>query len=79
MRFGNTAFRLFCSKIYPINKAFVTDLVKNIALNDFKKNLKKMEELGQCLSFPSDEVEEVIIEELKTYLDECFGNEVRLI
>lgn len=79
MRFGNTAFRSFCSQMYPINKAFVTDLLKNISLEEFKKSLIKMEKEGHSLGFSSNEVEEVITDELKTYLDECFGNEVRLI
>jgi hypothetical protein len=76
MRFGNTAFRNFCQKIYPINKSFVTKLLNNISLEAFKKSLKQMEQEGQSLGFSSNEVEEVITEELKTYLDECFGNEV---
>lgn len=79
MRFGNTAFRQFCSKIYPVNKAFVKKLVTRISLEGFKRSLKKMEEQGQILSFPSSEVDEVIKEELTTYLDECFGNEVNYI
>lgn len=78
MRFGNTAFRSFCQKIYPVNKAFVTSLLKNISLDEFKKNLQKMEEQGRDLGFASNEVEEVIIIELQTYLDECYGNEVTL-
>ena len=77
MRFGNTAFREFCKKMYPINQAFVAKLLKTISLESFKTSLKKMEEQGQVLSFSSDKVEEVITHELQTYLDECYGNEVQ--
>jgi hypothetical protein len=79
MRFGNTAFRDFCKKIYPVNKAFVEKLLKEISLNAFKESLQKMEEQGQSLGFASKDVDEVILEELKTYLDECYGNEVNNI
>lgn len=76
MRFGNTAFRGFCQKVYPINKAFVAGLLKSISLEEFKKSLQAMEEQGRDLGFASSQVEEVITVELATYLDECFGNEV---
>jgi hypothetical protein len=76
MRFGNTAFRNFCQKIYPINKSFALSLLSKINIEGFKNSLKKLEEEGKSLGFSSNEVEEVITEELKTYLDECYGNEV---
>ena len=79
MRFGNTAFRNFCQKMYPINKSFVEKLLTNISLDAFKKMLVQMEKEGKQLGFQSSEVEEVITQELKTYLDECFGNEVHYI
>ena len=79
MRFGNTAFRKFCIGLYEVNKHFVNKLMKVIPLTAFKSMIQEMESKGEIFKIKSEEVEEAVTEELKTYLDESFGNEVNII
>ena len=78
MRFGNSAFRTFCKKMYPINRKLSTDIADKLDLVALKKNVEELKNQNKQIDFVSDEIREVVIEELSTYLDESFGNEVNI-
>lgn len=76
MRFGNSAFRTFCMQMYKVNRQLATEITNQLNLTDLKQMVDDLKVKNEEVHFSSDNIREVVIEELTTYLDESYGNEV---
>lgn len=78
MRFGNKAFRIWHGKLCDLSKKFISELLQRVNTTRTIDKTVDMNSLESAMCEPLINITDELIEELSSYLNYAFGNEIRL-